>query len=144
MGIRSRKPVPAPPAQPEDLLGLLGAVPHGEIGLPREGECFVYGLDRADGTCFYIGKSESPYTRWGTWLTTYGDYLAGIRVLRCKNRDDMEVTELFLIERMQPEMNVNGTENEGRRRKVRARQAPKPGRRRVYDAVLDDSDEQVS
>ena len=146
----SRKPAPDPgfslvaiPGPPGDLLDLLGAVPFGDIGVPREGDCFVYGLDRADGSCFYVGKSGSLFGRLGTWQRTYGDYLAAIRVLRCRDKDDMEITELFLIGRMQPEMNVNGTETERRRRAVKGRQAPRPYRPGAY-STIGPAGEQVS
>ncbi len=117
-----RKP---PPAPPRDLLDLLGAVPFSELPLPREGDCFVYGLGNAGGECFYVGLSMSLYTRLGVWQKTYGDYLTEIRVLLCRDEDDMNVTENFLICRMQPAMNVNGTENEKRRQQARARKAPR-------------------
>jgi len=130
---RGRKPAPAPgfsllaiPGPPRDLLDYLGAVPFGEIGVPREGECFVYGLDNADGACFYIGSSESLYRRLGQWERTYKDYLAGIRVLRCESKDDMNKTEIFLIHRMQAQLvNVRGTVEEDNRR-ARALKAPRP------------------
>lgn len=124
MKLRRRKPDPAP-APPRDLLDLLGAVPLSAIGIPREGDCFVYGLGNAEGECFYVGLSESLYTRLGVWQKTYGDYLTEIRVLRCRDAADMDVTENFLIYRMQPRMNINGTENEERRRKAKARKAPR-------------------
>jgi hypothetical protein len=121
---RREREIPALP--PRDLLDLLGAVPFSQIGIPREGDCYVYGLDDADGVCFYIGLSESLYTRLGVWHTKYGDYLAGIRVLQCRDATDMEVTENFLIYRMQPLENTLGTETEDRKRRARARKAPRP------------------
>jgi hypothetical protein len=129
--LRRRRPDPgyslvAIPGPPRDLLDLLGAVPFGEIGVPRKGECFVYGLDNETDGCFYIGLSESLYTRLGVWQKTYGNYLTGIRVLRCRDAADMDVTENFLIGRMQPRMNVNGTETAERRRRAKATRAPKP------------------
>ena len=148
---RGRGPEPAPgyrlaviPGPPRDLLDLLGAVPFSELSLPREGESFVYGLDNADGECFYVGKSENLLTRLGSWQKTYGDYLTGIRVLRVKDKDDMEVTELFAIQRMQPRMNRLGTEAERRRIAVKSRQAPQPHRRGPYNAQLAGGAEQVS
>lgn len=132
---RKRAPVPPPdpgftllaiPGTPKDLLDYLGAVPFAGIGVPREGECFVYGLDNAAGECFYIGKSTSLYKRLGHWERMYKNYLAGIRVLRARDEDDMIDTENFLIRRMQPVQNVNGTDEEKRRRQARARNAPHP------------------
>jgi hypothetical protein len=138
---RNHGPVPgfsllAISGPPKDQLDWEGAVPFSELALPRQGECFVYGLDNADGECFYIGLSESLLTRLGMWQKHYGDYLAGIRVLRCTDAEDMDVTENFLIKRMQPRMNVNGTENEERRRRAKARKAPRPYNRGAYNAVL--------
>lgn len=133
MRFRNRAPAPPPP---KDLLDLLGAVPFSEIGVPREGDCFVYGLDNADGECFYVGLSMSLYTRLGVWQKAYGDYLAAIRVLLCRDEDDMNVTENFLICRMQPAQNVNGTGNEEMRRKARARKAPRPGGAAPYSVIL--------
>jgi hypothetical protein len=114
------------PGRPRDLMDVLGAVPVCEVHVPREGECFVYALDRADGTCFYIGLTMSLYTRLGVWQKTYGDYLAGIRVLRCRDEIDMNETESFLIERMQPAQNTNETDRDIRRRRAAARKAPAP------------------
>jgi hypothetical protein len=144
---RSSKPAPRPdpgyslvaiPGPPKDLFDYHGAVPFSDLPLPRKGECFVYALDGPDGTCFYIGLSESLFSRLDHWRRTYGDYLAGIRVLRCEDADDMIRTENFLIKRMQPRMNVSGTETEKRRRQAIASKAPRPYRRGAYNAVLAD------
>jgi hypothetical protein len=117
-----------------DLLGLLGAVPLESLArTPARGECYVYGLDEADGTCFYIGQSASLLTRLGVWQTVYGKRIAGIRVLRVRDAHDMDVTENFLIKRMQPEWNINGTDEEERRRRAKARKAPRPRSPGTYD-----------
>jgi hypothetical protein len=149
--LRSRRQEPDPgyrlaviPGPPKDLLDLLGAVPWSDISLPREGECFVYALDNAAGECFYVGKSENLLTRLGSWQKTYGDYLTGIRVLRVKDKDDMEVTELFVIERMQPKMNRLGTDAERRRIAVKSRQAPRAHNQGAFNRIIADGRENVS
>jgi hypothetical protein len=127
-----RRRVPDPP-RPGDLMDLLGAVPFGEAGLPERGGCYVYALDDAAGRCFYIGQSSSLLTRLGSWQAVHGGRIAGIRVLRCRDAGDMDVTENFLVYRMQPAENISGTENEERRRRARARQAPRPRSPGTYD-----------
>ena len=109
-----------------DWLGWAGAVPFSQAGTPRYGDFYVYGLYDAAGECFYVGLSNSLLSRLSLWQRTYGDYLAGIRVLRCADEDDMNRTENWLIGRMQPRENTRGTETEERRRQARAQKAPRP------------------
>jgi hypothetical protein len=109
-----------------DLLGWLGAVPFEQAGPIRYGECWVYGLYNAAGECFYVGKFDCGIRRLGNWQAEYKEYLAGIRVLRCRDAEDMIDTENFLIRRMQPARNTLGTDEELRRRQAKARNAPRP------------------
>jgi excinuclease UvrABC nuclease subunit len=118
---------------PEDpgvaLLRSLGAV---EMFAPLSGR-YVYGLVGLDGKVFYVGQSENIMTRLGAHLKTYGDNLASVLLVKVASEWSMTVTEDFLIDRVQPAMNVYGMADEADR--VRARMARRQVRTRDMRAA---------
>lgn len=118
---------PEPESPEQELLRVLGAV---HVIPPTGPGYFVYGLVGHDGVTFYTGQSGDILTRLGAHLKTYGDAIAEVWLVPVSSKWSMEVTEDFLIDRLQPRVNVHGTSNEAdlirerlaRRRSERMRQ----------------------
>jgi hypothetical protein len=127
IGRRSRQP-----ASFEDaLLAVLGAT----TVLPPDGAGFwVYGLRNAAGETFYVGQSGSLLTRLGYWRKVYLDTLVSVWLVQVNSERSMTVTEDFLIDRLQPRMNVHGMADEEKR--VQARIAHRAERTRAAHRAL--------
>ena len=98
------------------LLASLGAV---EL-VPLLPGLYVYGLAGRDGKVFYVGQSRDLYRRIHEHQKTYGDALAAVLAVRVASDWSMTVTEDFLIDRLQPAMNVHGMSDETDRIRKRA------------------------
>jgi excinuclease UvrABC nuclease subunit len=112
--------------EPEDpaaaLLRSLGAVKV----VPMLPGLYAYGLVGRDGQVFYVGQSKDLHRRIHEHVKTYGDALVSVLAVRVGSDWSMTVTEDFLIDRLQPVMNVHGMSDEAD--KIRARQARRSAR----------------
>jgi hypothetical protein len=88
----------------ETLLRSLGA-----IDLPDLRGYIVYVLWNSADTVIYVGQSASLVTRLERHLAKHGDKIARISVIRCESRRRMDLTEAWLIDRLQPGLNISGT-----------------------------------
>lgn len=108
---RKRKQLPssAQKAWEEALLAVLGVT----FTIPPDGGgMWVYGLRDSDAVTFYVGKSGHILTRLGAHRKTYGDTLVSVWLVPVRSVWSMTVTEDFLIDRLQPRMNVHGMADE--------------------------------
>jgi hypothetical protein len=124
------------PAEPEDsgvaLLKSVGAV---ELFAPLTG-FWVYGLVGPDGKVFYIGQSANIMTRLGAHVKTFGANLTSVLLVKVSSEWSMTVTEDFLIDRVQPPVNVHGMSDESDR--IRSRMARRSQRRfAVHEALVE-------
>jgi excinuclease UvrABC nuclease subunit len=110
------------------LLASLGAV---EV-VPMLPGMYAYGLVGRDGKVFYVGRTTDMHRRIYEHVKTYGDALVSVLAVRVASDWSMTVTEDFLIDRLQPPMNVHGMSDEAE--KVRDRMARR--RLRVQHAQL--------
>ena len=104
---------PVPPPDPMEFLGMK------RVEIPRG--YWVYALLDATEDVFYVGQSENLASRIGRHVEAYGARLVAIRYLECRSEQHMYVTEQWLIDMLQPPMNVLGTEVEARMREMRRR-----------------------
>lgn len=100
-----------PPADTSQasILEHLGAV---RVDIPRG--FWVYALHENDGTIFYVGRSGkaegSPLIRrLADWLAKYGDRIAYVSVIRCRDENQMILREDLLIDELQPTENIKNT-----------------------------------
>lgn len=104
-----RRKNPLAPGAESELLAVLGVT----FTIPPDGAgMWVYGLRDGDPGTFYIGQSEHILTRLGAHRKTFGDTLVSVWLVPCTSVWSMTVTEDFLIDRLQPRMNVHGMANE--------------------------------
>jgi hypothetical protein len=126
--IRPRRSVPELPAAPAPdataaLLVSVGAI---EFAVPRGYWVYVLWQGARPGQpgaqAFYTGHSEPDHLtrRLGDHIDKWGTRVAGVSVARCPDPHDMELTELFLIRKLEaaghPLINNVGTEGYERRR----------------------------
>lgn len=112
---RGREPEPA---SFEDallaVLGVTGVIPADGAGM------WVYGLRDAAGETFYVGQSESVLTRLGAHRTAFGALLCSVWLVPVTSPWAMTTTEDFLIDRLQPRMNIRGMADEEAQLRARA------------------------
>jgi hypothetical protein len=140
-----------PPADPAAaILASLGAV---EFVVPRGFWVYVLWQGARPGEpgaeAFYAGHSEPDHLarRLGDHIGKWGARLAGVSVARCADAHDMELTELFLIRKLEaaghPMINNIGTADyERRRARVRemGQAAPYLASRRPAVPVAEETD----
>lgn len=102
---------------PGELLRQLGAVdinPRGYV---------VYCLWNAQGDIVYVGQSQNVFGRVGTHLSDawHVALIARVSLIRCSSEAQMDLTEAWLIDRFQPELNIHGTRYARERSLARAR-----------------------
>ena len=102
---RSRQPASFESALLE-VLGVTTVIPPDGAGR------WVYGLRDGAAETFYVGKSGHILTRLGEHRKTYGDTLVSVWLVPVRSVWSMTVTEDFLIDRLQPRMNVHGMADE--------------------------------
>lgn len=128
-----RRARPADPVREHEaaLLAALGATET----LPADGAGFwVYGLRDGAGETFYVGKSASIWTRLGAHRRRFGATLCSVWLVRRASEWSMVVTEDFLIDELQPRLNVHGMADEEER--VRDRTLAKARRRSARTAAV--------
>lgn len=103
--------------------------------LPADGAGFwVYGLRDAAGETFYVGKSASIWTRLGAHRRKFGDTLCSVWLIRRPSEWSMVVTEDFMIDELQPRLNVHGMADEEER--IRSRVVTRGKRRSARTAAV--------
>jgi hypothetical protein len=99
----------------------LGAI---RFAIPRG--FWVYALLDHAGACFYVGKSDHLARRLADHADSWGEHLADIWVIKCRDEHQMEVRELYLIDALQPPVNKIGTAAYERQRRAKTMGAPAP------------------
>lgn len=125
---RLRRARPEPPAAlvPDATAALLASVGAIEFAVPRGHWVYVLWQGARPGQpgaqAFYTGHSEPDHLarRLGDHIDKWGARVAGVSVAQCRDFHDMELTELFLIRKLEaaghPLINNVGTEGYERRR----------------------------